>query len=260
MKNWFLNLLSKPKKMKTFFADDGKKTDNPVVLSEIPEATTVIAEISEEGANNAVSSPVFTITTKTEYTQEERKQVGKLSHLDFGNPEGELGCFLNYKPRALYPPSERQLNYLKDLGVFIPDGITNIDASCMISRATDEDSLESPRPSLVTLASGLGIGFSAFIGSNGLFSSIVTSASTRDRAALYAYAVRQSMRGKPFGNMLEDPDISVFYSFADKVIADPTLTRSLEGRTADDFRKPYRGTAIYKEAVAYLTEHKGENL
>ena len=122
----------------------------------------------------------------------------------------------------------------------------------MISRATGEDSEESPSPSIVALASGFKIEFSAFIGASGLFRSIIYEASKRDRAALYAYAVRQSMRGSSFGNMLEDPDVEVFYAFADQVLADPSLMRSLLDRDADDYQKPYRGTAIYKAAAAYL--------
>lgn len=150
-------------------------------------------------------------------------------------------------------PTERQINYLKDLGVVIPDGITKVDASCMISRATGEDSEEGPSPALVALAFGMKKYFSAFIGADGLLSSIVYGASDRDRAALYAYGVRQSMRGEPFGNMLEDPDLSVFYGFADQVLNDEALLRSLNGREPKDYKNPYRGTAIYKAAAAHLT-------
>lgn len=150
-------------------------------------------------------------------------------------------------------PSDRQLDYLKDLGVFVPDGITNVDASCMISRATGEDSAEGPSPSLVALAVGLKTHFSAFVGADGLFRDVVWQASDRDRAALYAYGVLQSMRGASFENMLKDSALSVFYGFADKVLNDPSLLRSLNGRAPEDYKNPNRGTAIYKAAAAYLT-------
>ena len=152
----------------------------------------------------------------------------------------------------MYEPSERQLAYLKDLGVFIPDGITNVDASCMISRATGEDDLKSPGPELVALADGLGTEFSAYVGARGLIACIYTQASERDRAALYAYAVRQSLKGAAFGNMLSDPEHGVFYDFADRVLADPALLRSLNGRDATDLQHPHKGTAIYKAAAAHF--------
>ena len=241
------------------------------------------------------STPKFNVTVKVEQTTDERKPVGELSHLDFGKPVGELGCFLNYrhynvsctdeqgkkktrqrtgideqqaiekvKADGFLPPykatvleyeypTEKQIDYLKDLGVVIPDGATTIDASCMISRALGEDSKEGPSPSLVAIALGLKTNFSAFVGASGLLHNIICQASDRDRAALYAYGVRQSMRGGSFENMLEDSDISVFYVFADMILNDATLLRSLNGRASDDYKSPNRGTAIYKAAVSYLT-------
>lgn len=196
--------------------------------------------------------PEIKITVTVKHEQEKAASAGELSRLDFGKPAGALGCFLNYEPRVLYEPSVRQLAYLKDLGVFIPDGATNIDASCMISRATGEDDLKSPGPELVALAAGLGVEFSAFVGVRGLIGCIYNQSSDRDRAALYAYAVRQSAKGSAFGNMLEDPERSVFYSFADKVLADPALLRSLQGRDATDLQRPHKGTAIYKAATAFF--------
>lgn len=179
---------------------------------------------------------------------------GGLSYLDFGQPVGELGCFLNYEPRTLCPPTENQIEKLKAHGVVIPDGITVEDASVMLKRLKYDH--EPPRLELIALALGLNIKFSAFIGESGLFHSVVYDASDRDRAALYAYAVRQNMRGGSFGNMLDDPDLAKYYAFADQVLAAPALMRSLKDRTSDEFIKPYRGTAIYKAVAAYLTSEK----
>lgn len=159
------------------------------------------------------------------------------------------------------PPTERQIAFLGKLGVVVPDGITKTDASYMISRALEDgDSLEAPHPDIVALALGLDIHFSAFVGADGLFDHIVCTSNKRNRAALYAYAVWQDLREKPFGNMLEDPRLSKFYAFADQVVADPALMRSLECRTSNDFKKPYRGTAIYKAASSYLNDIKGVKL
>jgi len=220
------------------------KVEPVVCIDTRPSPTVFEQPAPAPEANSAVR-----IVTK----RVEHDPVGELSRLDFGKPEGELGCFLNYIPRILYPPSEKQFKYLKDLGVFIPDGITNVDASCMISRVTGEDSKEGPHPSLVSLAMGLKIRFSAYIGASGLLQSIIEQASDRDLAALYAYGVRQSLRGCSFRNMLEDPELPVLYSFADQVLSEPTLMRSLKGRPAEDFKNPHRSTAIYKAAAAHLT-------
>lgn len=182
----------------------------------------------------------------------EADPVGEISRANIGKPAGPLGCYLTYTPAVLEPPTEKQLAYLKDLGVSVPDGATKQDASCMISRATGEDSKEGPSPELVALALSLGTKFSAYIGADHLLFSIVGSASSRDRAALYAYAVQQSLAGSPFGNMLTDPSSDRFYDFADVVLADASLVKSLEGREPHDYLKPQRGTKIYKTAVAFL--------
>lgn len=233
-----------------------------------------------------------TVTIK--HKHEKREQIRELSHIDFDQPAGTLGCFLNYSNYKVIgnddqgkrrikirtgineqqaiekamnegliapfkteimehdAPTERQLECLKSHGTFIPDGITKDDASCMISRLVGDDDLKSPAPWLVALANGLNTEFSAFIGAKGLFSSVIYQANDRDRAALYAYAVRQSLRGAAFGNMLEDPEVGVLYSFADRVVADPALLRSLNGRAAEDYLSPHRGTAIYKAATAMI--------
>lgn len=156
------------------------------------------------------------------------------------------------EPIDYEPPTERQINYLKELGVFVPDDITKDDAGRMISRAVGEDSEESPSQALVALATGLKTEFSAFIGTDGLLRAIIGQANDRDRAALYAYAVRQSVQGDSFKNMLEDSELSVFYAFADKIVDDPALMRSLNGRPSEDFIQPNRSTSIYKATKAFL--------
>lgn len=229
MRNWFKKLLCK------------RQATTPTISKQ--------HEIEPKEPETQIDpTPAFNFTIKTECV--EREPVGELSHLDFGKTTGELGCFLNYEPRTLWQPTDRQLEYLKDLGVFIPEGITNIDASCMLSRVEDDE--EDPSPELVDLATGLKLGFSAFVGNESLFCVIVHTGNDRDRAALYAYAVSQSMKGRSFGNMLEDPDCSKFYAFADQVLVEPSLMRSLLDRPTDDFKKPHRGTAIYKAAATFL--------
>lgn len=149
------------------------------------------------------------------------------------------------------PATERQLSYLTNLGVTIPDFITKEDASCMISRVIDDD-LKAPDCELIDLATGLGTEFSAFIGAWGLYESIIRQASIKDRAALYAYGIHQQLKKSPFGNMLRDPDISRFYAFADHISDDPSLLKSLNGRDPSDFKSPHKGTKIYKAAATFF--------
>ena len=86
-----------------------------------------------------------------------------------------------------------------------------------------------------------------------MFRSVIYQANERDRAALFGYAVRQSLQGSGLGNMLEDPAVGSLYDFADQVVADPALVRSLTGREPEDYIHPHKGTAIYKAAAVLFS-------
>ena len=231
-----------------FFAKFFKKKTTPAVPSSDKDLAEPLHQLVEE------QPPILQVKITTKYVSKEPEPIGELSHLDFGKPFGTLGCFLNYEPRELCEPTEKQLAYLHDLGVFVPDGVTKIDASYMISRAVGEDSMEGPDPELLSLALKFQLEFSAFVGAKKLFQYVIYQSSDRDRAALYIYGVRQDIRGGSFGNMFEDPDVEKFYIFADRVVSDPALLRSLKGREPSDFKRPHKGTAIYKAAISHLTD------
>lgn len=154
-----------------------------------------------------------------------------------------------YDPNA---PTERQLAYAKDLRIKIPKNATKNDVSCLISRATGEDSIESPSADLIALANGLGIDFSPYIGADGLFRTIYYSSSIQTRAVLYIYAIYQLEHNQPFSNMLAHPKLDTFKAFGEYVMQDSSLVKSLEERTSDDLLKPHKGTKIYKAAYAFL--------
>lgn len=175
-----------------------------------------------------------------------------LSHLEIKKPEGVLGCFLNYEPQRIFPPTERQLAALDEAGVFIPEGITNKDASAMISRIGVWEIAPGPDPDLVDLAEQLGTEFSAFTSADDLIGSMVSQATDRDRAVLYCYGVACSLRGGEFGNMFEDPAAALCIDFAETVAADPSLQKSLADRPAEEYKKPKKAAKIYKAAAAHL--------
>lgn len=150
------------------------------------------------------------------------------------------------------PPSERQIALLVRHGTVIPTELTKDDASAMIDRICDEDRRDGPEPWLVSLADGIGTEFSAFVGAAQLFATMIWQSDARDRAALYVYGLHQCSNGLPFRNMLEDPKKDFFYQFADVVIADVSLLKSLKDRHYKDFENPQKNTKIYKAAATFL--------
>ena len=185
-------------------------------------------------------------------SEPEQLQVGELSRLDFGKPLGELGCFLNFNPKILREPTDAQRRILQEDGVVLPAGVTDVDASTMICRIGAWDVQPGPDPEAVAMADRLGTKYSAFIGAEDLLRRTIEQADDQTRAALYCYGVACAVRGGSFGNMFDDPSLSLFISFADVVATDPSLRKSLADRQPDDFKKPNKCTKIYKAAVAHL--------
>lgn len=185
-------------------------------------------------------------------TAPEGRQIGELSHLDFGKDSGVLGCFLNFESDRLREPTDAQLQILAEEGVVIPEGITDFDASTMITRIGTWEVQPLPDLETVAMAEQLGTRFSAFVGAEDLLRRIVDQATEHDRAALYCYGVACFMRGSHFGNMFADPDAPLFIGFSDIVAADPSLQKSLADRPPEDYAEPRKGTKIYKAASTYL--------
>ena len=282
MKNWFFKLFKKvqPKvhvEQETEVTPEiNNHVEQPAPVFEIKittkpaeehdegETTTIFSHLdfnnSVEGLGRFLNYQKYRVIGKSEKGRRKTEYVVGMDSQEAIEKATDKGLIPPFELEILEhePPTERQIACLERNGIIYPDGITKYDASCLLSRAFGDDSEESPEPYLVALATGLKIKFSAFIGAKGLLSDIIYS-SGRNRAALYAYAVSQSMGGRSFGNMLEDPKLSLFYAFADQVIEDPALMRSLRDRPIDDFKKPYRGTAIYKAAAAFLTSEMNKN-
>lgn len=168
------------------------------------------------------------------------------------------------------PPTERQLRRAAYSGIVVPEDACLADVNCMLNRIdshytyVDAEELangiirktvmpdSSPCIELATYAADIGIRFSRFIGSHTLFKDIVKSASMRDRAAFYAYAVYLSLVDGEFKNLLEHPMCDRFYAFADDALKNPQISKSLSERDYHDFKKPHRGTLAYKAAIQYV--------
>lgn len=154
------------------------------------------------------------------------------------------------------PATERQIECLRKNNVSFPDEINKDVAHDMLSRTFGEDSEESPEPWLVELATSLEIPFTAYIGHESLLHSALMDSGIRNTAALYAYAVKQNLKGLEFGNMLKDKDVEKFYRFSDIVLADDSLIKSLQGRNTYDFLHPQKNAKIYKAALNYLVDNQ----
>lgn len=149
-------------------------------------------------------------------------------------------------------PTERQTDYALNIGIVLPSDINIEDISAMLTRFENGSSGASQE--LANYADTIGVNFSAYIGYEELLSCIA-SLSDRERCALFAYAVNQSLKKEPIGNMLTDARCNAFYSFADYAINNEKVLKSIKDRDIRDFINPYKGTTAYKEAFDYVLNH-----
>lgn len=209
-------------------------------------------------------NPTTNRKNKRRYRAVNQKHIEKLA-----TAEGLVNVeIVNVIPHEA--PTEKQLNYAKDLGLSIPEGACKEDVSAILSRLLDStDSvreekvsatlvrnyyrpLESPTKEFAVFASEMGICFSAYIGEKALLEKVIYNLDIRDKLAFYAYCALCSRNYEKIGNMLKSSQCDQFYQFSDNSLEAEAIIRSLDGRKIEDYLSPHKGTLVYKEAAKYI--------
>ena len=167
-------------------------------------------------------------------------------------------------------PTEKQLQYLQSWGVSVPVGANKFDVSTILSRLEDESEtitekriskstteervrlLPGPASDFAKFADSMGVKFSRFIGKGALFDSTLYHLTGRDRVAFYAYCVICANKKTEIGDMRDNENFARLYEFADAAIENPSLLRSIEGRSANDYLHPHKGSAAYKAVAEFF--------
>lgn len=156
--------------------------------------------------------------------------------------------------KPAWEPTDRQLNYARDLHAVLPLNPSQYDVSAIISRIVDGD--EDPPPVwLSMLAHENNVHFSRFIGYKALLEQCVSILQGRCRAELYVWAVycRLNHKNISLTEYLDTSDIITVC--AEEIISNPAAEKSLFGRDSDDYLKPSKNTNIYKTTVQVLNNH-----
>lgn len=174
------------------------------------------------------------------------------------------------KVLPIEPPTENQIGYLESWGITVPDGACKYDVSAILSRLEDSDDvvneirvskgaikeyirpLEGPNEDFAMFAHEMGLHFSKFIGADALHRQVVCRLEYRDKAAFFAYCVMCNNSLAAIGNMLESPQIEQIYAFADEVLSNESLMRSIVGRAPEDYLNPHKGSMAYKAVAEYF--------
>lgn len=231
--------------------------------SHIPNKKVIVGEmsrvtfgdyISESGGYcNYAKYDVIAVNPKTNRKNKVRVEAkDKSQAIEIAKKEKELIEPFEVKVVPFSTPTERQIEYALNIGMIIPDDVNIEDIGAMLTRFENESTGASQE--LANYAEAVGVNFSAYIGYKELISCIA-SVSNRERCALFAYAINQSLKKAPIENMKTDLKCSVFYAFADYALSNEKILKSIKSREIEDYINPYKGTIAYKEALAFILNH-----
>lgn len=160
----------------------------------------------------------------------------------------------NIELQPSWEPTDRQLDYARDLNAVLPVNPSQYDVSAIISRIVDGDE-DAPPVWLSMLAHENNIHFSRYIGHKALLRQCHSFFEGRCLAELYLWVVYYRLNGLKSITLTEYKNTSEIISLcAEQIINNPAAEKSLQGRDEDDFLKPNKSTNIYKSSVGVLTE------
>lgn len=172
-------------------------------------------------------------------------------------------------------PTERQIEYAKDLNIPLHSGLGKYDISCLIDRVLEHSG--EPNPGLIEFADDERLLFSYCIGKKQLYDLVFNQLPDKKSIAFFIFSIYRFLYNDREANMNKSPYFNVFLSFADKYVNDVKFIKSMydnyEGRDLRYFgtvniTKPngqitqiYGGsnrTYSYQEAKRYLMQHFGK--
>ncbi len=151
-------------------------------------------------------------------------------------------------------PTAKQKKYARDIGISIPAGVTKTDLSCIIAKATGEESAGLPNPEIVTYAIKKGKSFSAYTTKARFIDALFDGEDTYFKVLFYTYCVYCKIFNLPLGDIDECPKKSAIIDFADNALHDNKILKSILDRPYDDFFSPNRNTIAFKSVQEYFSK------
>lgn len=169
-----------------------------------------------------------------------------------------------------YPPTERQLDYARDLGISIPDNVTADYLSDLISLKVDRDNPATERHK--NFGRMYGLEFTNSIGKKALFNRIqaalVTPGRERELLSWFTFRVYRELAGGSDNEPISGPDDLIIKEIANELATDEKIIKSVKRYEGSEliwfgeWTSPegylYTGgsnrTAAYKQASSLLKQ------
>lgn len=140
------------------------------------------------------------------------------------------------------------MDYLSDLAMerdeVVPSALSSTDASALISRYVDRDSI--PNPELFQYADEMHISVSYYTGKRMLYDTVFAQLDSFTRTAFFIFCVYRDVDHCMTGNLNDCPYKELFYSFSESVKEDTKFQKSLnDNYSGSDLR--FFGSRYFKE-------------
>lgn len=127
------------------------------------------------------------------------------------------------------PPTERQINYAKDLGISIPVNVTKDDLSDLISLKVDRDKLATERHK--KFGKLYHIEFTDYIGKKALFnriqSALIAPGREKELLSWFTFRVYRELSGGADNAPIEEPDDPIIEEIAEELVSDEKIINSV---------------------------------
>ena len=151
-------------------------------------------------------------------------------------------------------PEDAVIDDLRD----ILDRVRSSEDIISENRASNGDVVRFVRPipgpnvELARYADDMGLNFSSYISAPSLFSQIVYTLSEREKAAFFAYCVLCNQNMDSIGDLRKTELADRLYEFADVVLSNQDILKSIVGRNPDDYLKPHKGSKAYRAVADFF--------
>ena len=163
--------------------------------------------------------------------------------------------------KCFYPATEAQLNYLSDLRVDFPPGISLDDASCLISRAIGEievDDIIPVQKELAEAAAQKGVLLSKYCVDGMALTKIWPKMNNSEKVEFFIFCLYQNIVGNKDYKLEESKALPLIEEFREKYENDETFLRYITVYYGSELSvfKPFvnRNRGAYKVAYSFLKE------
>lgn len=144
-------------------------------------------------------------------------------------------------------PTEKQIAYADDLNIQYPEDVCKRDISVLIDLALDyREHIPMPTEAFGLYALEHGKRFCLFDSEQAVLNCFASSDDTWTQARFYAYAQLCNSQKRRIENIHKSEFVNEINRFAELVINDESLVKSLKNSSTEDFLEPNKRTKIYK--------------